>query len=164
MTQVHCNGCTACCKHDRVFLGPKDDPKAYRWHVEGAYAVLDRKADGSCVYLTDAGCGIYGKAPDICQRMDCRELVQMTPPDRQAIRIQQNPQMALVYAAGRERSAPQDHPAHALRGAGLNAEGAGHVSSRPADGDGCAGAQSDFVQALHNASVPVTGELLNVGA
>ena len=100
---VPCNGCTACCKHDRVFLGPKDDPKAYRWHVEDVYAVLDRNEDGSCVYLTPAGCGIHGSAPDICRRMDCRVLFMKTAPEMRAARELQNPQMVHVYAAGRDR-------------------------------------------------------------
>ncbi len=100
---VPCNGCTACCKHDRVFLGPKDNPKAYRWHVEDGYAVLDRTADGSCVYLTPTGCGIHETAPTICKRMDCRELCQATLPERRAQREIENPQMKLVYEAGRER-------------------------------------------------------------
>lgn len=102
-TTVHCNGCTACCRHDRVFLGPTDDPKAYRWHVEDGYAVLDRNPDGSCVYLMPNGCGIFDRAPAICRRMDCRALHQATSPARQAERIAQNPQMALIYEAGRVR-------------------------------------------------------------
>ena len=98
-----CGVCRACCSHDRVLLGPKDDPKAYRWHLEGGYAVLDRKVNGECIYLTTAGCGIHGKAPDICRRMDCRVLVLLTPADVQLRRAVENPHMALVYEAGRVR-------------------------------------------------------------
>ena len=100
---VPCNGCTACCKHDRVFLGPKDNPKAYRWHVEDGYAVLDRAADGSCAYLTPTGCGIHETAPTICKRMDCRKLFIQTPPHVREQREKQNPQMIHVYIAGAER-------------------------------------------------------------
>lgn len=100
---VPCNGCTACCKHDRVFLGPRDDPKAYRWHVEHGYAVLDRQADGSCVYLSANGCSIHDKAPSICKRMDCRVLYMKTAPEMRAARELHNPQMVHVYAAGRDR-------------------------------------------------------------
>lgn len=101
--EVSCNGCTACCKNDRVFLGPKDDPKTYRWHVEDGYAVLDRTHDGSCVYLTPSGCGIHDTAPAICKRMDCRALYQATHPAHRARRAIENPQLALVYAAAEQR-------------------------------------------------------------
>ncbi len=97
---VPCNGCTACCKHDRVYLGPKDDPKYFRWHNEDGYAVLDRKDNGDCVYLTEAGCGIHDKAPEICKRMDCRVLYLMTTAGKRASRIAENTAMAAVYQAG----------------------------------------------------------------
>lgn len=100
---VNCNGCTSCCKSDRVFLGPKDDPKAYRWHVEDGYAVLDRKDNGDCTYITESGCGIHGSAPDICKRMDCRVLFMLTPTALRAIRQEENPQMTSVYQAGLTR-------------------------------------------------------------
>ena len=100
---VPCNGCTACCKHDRVFLGPKDDPFAFKWHEDNGYAVLDTKDNGECVYLADDGCSIHGHAPAICKRMDCRELFKATTPEFRSIRIIENPQMKLVYEAGMER-------------------------------------------------------------
>lgn len=100
---VPCNGCTACCWNDRVFLGPQDDPAAFKWHEEGGYAVLDRKADGSCVYVTPEGCSIHGKAPAICKRMDCRELFKNTPPNVRERREAENPQMVHVYAAAAAR-------------------------------------------------------------
>lgn len=100
---VNCDGCTACCKRDRVALGPTDDPRAYRWHVEDNYAVLDRKPNGECVYLAESGCSIHGAAPLICRRFDCSELVAMTPTHVRVIRIEQNPTMAAVYAAGIQR-------------------------------------------------------------
>ena len=104
---VPCNGCTACCRSDRVFLGPADDPKAFAWHAEVIdglrYAVLDRQADGACVYLTATGCGIHGAAPAICRRMDCRVLVLTTESADQQRRIAENPQMAAIYSAGNDR-------------------------------------------------------------
>lgn len=100
---VPCDGCTACCKSDRVCLGPKDDPTAYLWHEEDGYAVLDRKDNGDCTYLTDTGCGIRGHAPDICKRMDCRVLFLMTTEPVRASRQIDNPQMTLIYQAGAAR-------------------------------------------------------------
>ena len=86
-----------------MLLGPKDDPGAYRWHEEDGYAVLDRKDNGECFYLTPTGCGIHDKAPQICRRMDCRVLYLLTPADLRQRRVDENPHMALVYGAGRER-------------------------------------------------------------
>ena len=102
-SEVPCGDCRACCSHDRIFLGPKDDPRAFQWHLENGYAVLDRKVNGECVYLTPAGCGIHGKAPDICRRMDCRVLYLLTPAEVRQRRISENPHMTLVYQAGAYR-------------------------------------------------------------
>lgn len=103
VADVPCGACRACCVQDRIFLGPTDDPKSYRWHIEDGYAVLDRKPNGECIYLGDAGCSIHERAPSICRRFDCRVLVLTTPAERMRLRIQQNPQMAQVYQAGLER-------------------------------------------------------------
>jgi uncharacterized protein len=110
MSAVSCGTCRACCLRDRIFLHPKeDDHTKYRYHIErvpeGRIRVLDRKADGSCAYLSDSGCSIHDSKPYLCKEFDCRVLVQQTPPERQAIRIMENPTMKLVYAAGRERLA-----------------------------------------------------------
>lgn len=68
MTEVHCNGCTACCRGWNVELQPQDDWSTYD-HQEG---VLRRTADGACVYLGDAGCTIHDRAPYVCRKFDCR--------------------------------------------------------------------------------------------
>jgi hypothetical protein len=89
-TEVPCNGCTACCRgalflhpESGAYLRPKDDPKEYRYHLavnpvtgEAAWC-LDRKEDGSCVYLGDAGCTIRDRAPTVCREFDCRGLFKM---------------------------------------------------------------------------------------
>jgi uncharacterized protein len=100
---VPCGSCRACCSHDRVFLGPRDDPRAFQWHLEDGYPVLDRRPNGDCVYLGDSGCRIHDRAPEICRRMDCRILVLLTSSADQARRCRENPHLASVYAAGRER-------------------------------------------------------------
>lgn len=112
---VPCSGCTACCKHDSVYLDPRrDDLQGLKWHTEFVstpqgepipVAVLDRKEDGSCHYLTATGCGIHDKAPSICKRMDCRVLLLMTSPEQRAQRMRENVHMVHVYQAGLERLA-----------------------------------------------------------
>ena len=81
-TEVPCQGCTECCKHNSaVFLHPEqgDDPELYetRQIVEpetgkAAFllAVNERK---ECVYLGPAGCTIYDRRPFLCRSFDCRK-------------------------------------------------------------------------------------------
>lgn len=102
-SNVPCGSCKACCKSDRIILGPTDRRETYRWHKEGHQDVVDRKENGECIYLADGGCSIHANAPDICKRFDCRVLVTITPAWRQGVRITQNPSLSLVYKAGRER-------------------------------------------------------------
>lgn len=107
MSDVNCNGCTACCKRDKIVLGINDDRSFYRHHKEWVnykeYDVLDRKPNGDCTYLTDSGCSIHGEAPGICQRMDCRELYLNTSPETIEKRVRQNKQMIHIYLAGAQR-------------------------------------------------------------
>ena len=74
---VPCNGCTLCCQNDAVRLLPGDDPAEYKTephpYLHGAL-MLAHKPDGSCIYLVGTGCTIHGRAPVMCQEMDCREL------------------------------------------------------------------------------------------
>lgn len=104
---VSCNGCTECCKHDVIVLTPKDNLLLYRWHFEWFAGkerpVLDRKEDASCIYLTNTGCSIYGRAPLVCRGFDCRKLFRDTPEDVREKRMSENPQMIKVYKAGELR-------------------------------------------------------------
>lgn len=101
---VPCNGCTACCRNDRVKLTHAEvQSGAFAWHQEGPDRVLDRTENGACVYLSGGGCGIHGAAPDICRRMDCRVLFLLTDKQTRRQRAKENPQMKLIYAAARSR-------------------------------------------------------------
>ncbi|EOH1034942.1 YkgJ family cysteine cluster protein [Salmonella enterica] len=82
---VPCNGCTLCCRSDAISIHPElgDVPEDYLTepHMVPQMAadgilMLAHKPDGSCVYLTDAGCGIHGKAPALCREFDCRKWVR----------------------------------------------------------------------------------------
>lgn len=99
---VPCGSCSACCKKDTIKLGPKDDLSLYKWHLENGVPVLDRKANGECIYHKN-GCSIHASRPDVCKRFDCRVLFLITPKDKRRIRVQQNPTMRNVYDAGKRR-------------------------------------------------------------
>lgn len=107
MSALNCDGCTACCKRDKIILGAEDVRSNYLHHKEWInsqeYDVLDRKPNGDCIYLAESGCSIHGKAPGICRRMDCRKLFLTTPQTVVERRVRQNPQMIHVYLAGAQR-------------------------------------------------------------
>lgn len=80
MTTVPCNGCTACCRNELLFLHPEmgDRPESYETKpavnpLNGrAGLALEQKPNGDCIYLGDVGCTIHGRAPAICKAFDCR--------------------------------------------------------------------------------------------
>lgn len=80
MSEVPCNGCTACCKNDIIFLRPGDNPDDYDtiWTIHRRSGIgglaLKRKDNGHCTYLTDSGCSIHGRAPLACREFDCRKI------------------------------------------------------------------------------------------
>lgn len=77
---VPCNGCTACCRNEVLFLHPEMGDLAAdyltmpaRNPITGKNGVaLQQKPNGDCVYLGNAGCTIHGRAPAICKEFDCR--------------------------------------------------------------------------------------------
>ena len=102
VADVPCGTCHACCERDRIVLRD-DEYERFAWHWEGLQRVLDRKANGQCVYLTARGCAVHDNAPDICRRFDCRVLFLITPKSVRRQRIEQNPTMRGVYEAGKRR-------------------------------------------------------------
>ena len=82
VANVPCHGCTACCQHDLVFLHPEqgDIVESYITFeatnpLTGEHGhALQHKPEGGCVYVTEAGCSIHGRAPAVCQVFDCRQL------------------------------------------------------------------------------------------
>lgn len=79
MSDVPCNGCTACCKAP-IVLHPMagDDPSDFNCtFVEGAGYVLDSLEDGSCIYVSNTGCSIWERRPAACRMADCRVLAKM---------------------------------------------------------------------------------------
>lgn len=102
VADVPCGTCHACCERDRIVLTEQESAR-FAWNFEGPQRVLDRKPDGSCIYLTARGCSVHDDAPDICRRFDCRVLFLITPKGVRRQRVEQNPTMRLVYDAGKRR-------------------------------------------------------------
>lgn len=77
---IQCGACTRCCHGQMIVLHPErgDDPKQFvtragHHPITGRPAyIIPNKPDGSCHYLGDAGCEIWGKHPVMCQVYDCR--------------------------------------------------------------------------------------------
>lgn len=80
--KVPCDGCTACCQHELLFLHPElgDKPEDYLTQdiVDdngNVQKILQHKPNGDCIYLDrKTGCTIHERSPAICQEFDCRRL------------------------------------------------------------------------------------------
>ena len=110
---VACGSCDACCRGELIMLFPGDDASAYLTQdvvspIDGSMAkALIQKPDGSCIYLSDAGCTIHARAPQICQSFDCVRLFKQFMSWPKADR--RHPQIKSmlegdVLRAGRERA------------------------------------------------------------
>lgn len=80
---VPCNGCTACCKNDLIFLSPQmgDRPETYLTMpatnpLTGQSGLALQKGDRGCVYLGEAGCTIHDRVPAVCRTFDCRAMLK----------------------------------------------------------------------------------------
>ena len=76
---VPCNGCRLCCRM-MTPLRPEmgDDVASYQTAMcytpgQAPYLILDRHANGDCIYLGEQGCTIWERAPYECRMFDCRE-------------------------------------------------------------------------------------------
>jgi Fe-S-cluster containining protein len=82
MTAVPCNGCTACCQRDLIFLKPElgDVVETYETFaatnpLTGEQGIaLKHKPGGGCIYVDEHGCTIHDRAPVVCREFDCRAL------------------------------------------------------------------------------------------
>jgi Fe-S-cluster containining protein len=108
MTSVPCNGCTACCRTDTIFLVPGDDPDQYETVIVNEVSqppvrALKRQPNGHCIYLGESGCTIHERAPKLCRAFDCRAFFKRhTRQQRRAI-LKENSAGREVFEAGRKR-------------------------------------------------------------
>ncbi len=88
---VPCNGCTACCRSEWVFLYPDKGDQTLFYKTRDAInpatgqmgKCIEHKMDGSCVYLGKQGCTIYAMQPHACRVFDCRNYWRsLDPPER----------------------------------------------------------------------------------
>lgn len=105
---LECNGCTACCRGDKIHLLPGEDPANWET-VERDGRHWLKRVDGNCVYLTDNGCSIHGKAPEMCKRFNCIEYFKGLTRIERKQREKKWPHTKAVFAAARERIAGVGH-------------------------------------------------------
>ena len=84
--EVPCNGCTACCKRERVLLAPEHGDRIDDYDVTptrpgdgNVRYMLRHKPNGDCHYLSPKGCTIHHMAPWACRQFDCRKWLQGFP-------------------------------------------------------------------------------------
>lgn len=110
MTDVPCNGCTLCCRNDVIVLHPEhgDDPTLYRTEpavhpfTGEPVLVLQRKADGTCIYLGSTGCTIHAWAPVICREFDCRNMYRSQTRAQRRRNVRNGFATQAIYDRGRE--------------------------------------------------------------
>jgi Fe-S-cluster containining protein len=83
MTDVPCNGCSACCYHGRVLL-TEEEAASGRYRMipnrkgnDGPLQwMLANRKDGGCYYLMPfaggEGCSVHDDLPSACKDFDCR--------------------------------------------------------------------------------------------
>ena len=72
MSKLVCGECSQCCRgpgRGRLRVKPSDDYGTL--DVFGDH-FLPNKLNGDCAYVTDEGCSIYEKRPQVCRDYDCR--------------------------------------------------------------------------------------------
>jgi len=77
---VPCGTCRACCRHEAVWLVEEEGDRPADYLVKtvdlgeqlGIVYALQQKPNGDCIYLGEAGCTIWDRAPVVCRAFDCR--------------------------------------------------------------------------------------------
>lgn len=70
--EVPCGTCVACCQHLHIDLEPDELTQGLATQEVDGVKVLAKREDGSCVYLVQNQCQIYGQRPRTCRIFDCR--------------------------------------------------------------------------------------------
>ena len=84
-----------------------DDPSQYQTamcHTPGKapYLILDRHANGDCVYLGPHGCTIWDNAPVVCREFDCRNTFKNSDRVGRKLAIKRGDMSKEIFDRGRE--------------------------------------------------------------
>jgi uncharacterized cysteine cluster protein YcgN (CxxCxxCC family) len=71
---LDCDGCTACCRGELIYLLPHEIPIYETEMIYGKEAIAHKPND-DCLYLSPVGCTIHEQKPIKCSDFDCRKLV-----------------------------------------------------------------------------------------
>ena len=106
---VPCGACRLCCRSFMVPIQPEkgDDVSSYQTATcftpgKPPYLILDRNANGDCVYLGDGGCTIWGRAPWSCRHFDCREMFKNSDRAGRTQAIKKDRTLKALFERGRE--------------------------------------------------------------
>ena len=105
MSEVSCNGCTACCRNQWVLLFPEygDRVENYDTIEVNGHHFLNQLDNGDCVYLGENGCTIYDVRPAICRDFDCRKDFLSLTRDQRRVQNRQSVARRAIHAAARAR-------------------------------------------------------------
>jgi len=93
VSPVPCNGCRACCHHDRIWLHPElgDKTEDHRGNLlidkNGRYYLKWKDDSDWCIYANDLGCSLFNdpRRPAICVELDCRRLLNLPASKRHLV-------------------------------------------------------------------------------
>lgn len=84
-----------------------DDPSKYQTAVcytpgKAPYLIIDRHANGDCVYLGAHGCTIWDRAPVVCREFDCRASFKNSDRAGRRLAIKRGDMSKEIFERGRE--------------------------------------------------------------
>ena len=84
-----------------------DDPSSYQTATcftpgKAPYLILDRHANGDCVYLGPLGCKIWERAPYACKQFDCRAIFKNSDRIGRKIAVKRGDMPKEIFDRGRE--------------------------------------------------------------
>ena len=85
-----------------------DDPSQYQTAMchpgqgRAPYMILDRHANGDCVYLGAHGCTIWDRAPVVCREFDCRNTYKNSDRAGRRLAVKRGAMSKAIFDRGRE--------------------------------------------------------------
>jgi len=84
-----------------------DNPSSYQTAMcftpgKTPYLILDRHANGDCVYLGQVGCTIWERAPYECRKFDCRMVYKNSDRVGRKLAIKNGHMSKEIFDRGRE--------------------------------------------------------------